>query len=78
MKHRILALFLSVALLFSAAPAAFAAYTPEEQLDILLELSELIRTEGLESSLEDDPLAGALLKQFGLSAEHIVEVAKSF
>ena len=63
MKHRILALFLSVALLFSAAPAAFAAYTPEEQLDILLELSELIRTEGLESSLEDDPLAGALLKQ---------------
>ena len=50
MKHRILALFLSVALLFSAAPAAFAAYTPEEQLDILLELSELIRTEGLESS----------------------------
>ena len=62
MKHRILALLLSVALLFSAAPAAFAAYTPEQQRDILLDLAELIRTEGLESNLEDDPLGRALLQ----------------
>ena len=62
MKHHILALLLSVALLFSAAPAAFAAYTPEQQRDILLDLAELIRTEGLESNLEDDPLGRALLQ----------------
>jgi len=62
MKHRILALLLSVALLFSAAPAAFAAYTPEEQLGILQDLAELIRTDGLESFPEDDPLGRALLQ----------------
>ncbi len=61
MKQRILALFLAVTLFVCTIPAAFAVdYTPEEQLAILSEVDTLIREEGLESSLEDQPLARAL------------------
>lgn len=63
MKRRILALFLAFTLFLCAIPAAFAAdYTPEAQYQILLELDELIREEGLESSEEDEPLERALTR----------------
>ncbi len=58
MKHRLLSLILALSLLFSIPVGA--AYTPEEQYDLLLELQELIRTEGLESATYDLPLKKAL------------------
>ena len=65
MKHRILAALLAVILFVSCIPAAFAAfYTPEQQLELLREVDQIIREEGLESSEEDAPLERALKKQF--------------
>jgi len=66
MKQRILALFLAITLFVCAVPGAFAAdYPPEAQLDILTEVDALIREEGLESSLEDRPLARAMEELLG-------------
>ncbi len=59
MKHRILPLML--ALLLALSLSATAAYSPETQYDILLDIDQLIREEGLESSLDDDPLGRALI-----------------
>ena len=61
MKHRILALVLAAVLFVCSVPAAFAGeYTPEEQFTLLMEADALIREEGLESSLTDQPLQRAL------------------
>ena len=66
MKQRILALFFAVILLFSAAPVAAAAdYAPQDQLELLLEVDALIREEGLESSLTDQPLKRAISSLLG-------------
>ena len=76
MKQRILALFLAVTLFFCAVPAASAAgYEPQEQLSLLLEADALIREEGLESSLTDQPLqrAVAALLGDGHDAEALLE-----
>ena len=70
MKQRILALFLALTLFFCAAPASLAAdYTPQQQLEILQEVDTLIREEGLESSLEDQPLARAAETLLGADAD---------
>ena len=62
MKRRILALVLTLALALGMLVPARAAYTPEEQYDLLRYVEDLIRTEGLESSPDDDPLGAALLE----------------
>ncbi len=59
MKHRILSLILALLLLLSV-PAG-AAYTPEEQYTILLELQDRIREDGLKSAPDDAPLTRALM-----------------
>ena len=42
MKHRVLAAFLAVILFITAVPSAFAVtFTPEEQLDLIRDLSRL-------------------------------------
>ena len=61
MKHRITALLLAFVLFVFALPAAYAVeYTPQDQLYILLDVQDLIREKGLESSFEDQPLERAL------------------
>ncbi|MBR5536441.1 MAG: PDZ domain-containing protein [Clostridia bacterium] len=65
MKRRILALLLAVILLFSAAPTAFAGYTPQNQLELLYEVDGIIRKEGLESSPADQPLKRAVSTLLG-------------
>ncbi len=61
MKHRILSLLLTLSLLFTLAVPAFA-YTAEEQYDLLLAVQQHLREEGLESSVDDEPLARALIR----------------
>ena len=64
MKHRVLAAFLAVILFITAVPSAFAVtFSPEEQLDLLREVDQIIREDGLESSEEDNPLERALQKK---------------
>ena len=65
MKQRILALFLAITLFFCAAPAAFAGYAPQNQLELLKEADAVIREEGLESSLADQPLKRAVAALLG-------------
>lgn len=66
MKRRIAALFLAVILFVCTVPSAFAAeYTPQDQLTLLMEADTLIREEGLESSLTDQPLKRAMAALFG-------------
>ena len=61
MKHRITALLLAFVLFVFVLPAAYAVeYTPQDQLYILLDVQDLIREKGLESSFEDQPLERAL------------------
>ncbi len=61
MHRRVFAALLTLCLAVCTALQA-AAYSPQEQYEILLETDELIRTEGLESSWEDDPLGRALVQ----------------
>jgi len=62
MKHRITAWVLSLCLFLCIVPAAYAAeYTPEQQLQLLEEVQEIIRENGLESNSGDQPLNRALL-----------------
>jgi len=64
MKHRILALFVALCLFLCVLPASYAVeYSPEQQLNILQDIADRIRYDGLYSSEEDDPLADALLTQ---------------
>ncbi len=60
MKKRIFALILTLCCLLALAVPAMAAYSPEEQLEILYETDELIRQYCLDSSRLDDPLGRAL------------------
>ena len=67
MKHRFLALFTALCLFFCLIPAAHAAeipdYTPQQQLNILQDIADRLRHDGLYSSTEDDPISDALLTQ---------------
>lgn len=63
MKKRLIALLLAFTLLLAAAPTA-AAYSAEEQRDIVYDLIELLQTTALEGSEEDDPLYEGLKKLF--------------
>lgn len=60
MKKRILAMILAVSCLLALAVPVCAAFSPEEQAEILYETDELIREYCLDSSIYDDPLGRAL------------------